>query len=108
MTVSQRQQLIAQISALVDTAAKFKNAYFFSPPGNANGRRSYEKQHTIPEFSWEENGNTFTAKYIVDCSCKNVYAYGMYTKNGSKTTLTAIKNSLKRLQAETINLQEAM
>lgn len=108
MTVSQRQQLIAQISALVDTAAKFKNAYFFSPPGNANGRRSYEKQHTIPEFSWEENGNTFTAKYIVDCSCKNVYAYGMYTKNGSKTTLTAIKNSLKRLQAGAEELKEAM
>lgn len=91
--------MINKIRNLVNLAEEFRGAYFFTPPCTAGARRSYEKRHTVPEFSWEEGGNTYTAEFIVDCSCKNVYAHGNYTKNGNKTTLTAIKNSLKRLEA---------
>ena len=82
---------------LFQTAEKFKSAYFFTPPQGANMRRSYEEFHSIPEFSWEEGGNAYTAEFRVECSCSHVYARGVYTRNGKSTTLTAIKNSYKRL-----------
>lgn len=90
--------LLEQLENLFEKAEKFRGAYFFTPPANANGRRSYEEYHSIPEFTFMENGNTFTCEFNVSCSCKNVYAKGIYTKNGKKTTLTAIKNAYNRLK----------
>lgn len=92
-------EIVNKLHDLIDTAERFRNAYFWTPPANASGRRSYEKKNSIPEFSWEEGGHTYTAEYTVSCSCRNVYASGAYTKDGKKTTLAAIKNSLKRLEA---------
>ena len=91
--------IISAIGAIIDEATEMKNAYFFTPPVNAGGRRYYEKQHSHNQVEWTEGGHTYTAEYIVSCSCANVYAYGKYTKDGNKTTLTAIKNSYKRLTA---------
>ena len=91
-------ELIAALNKIVQEAAFMKNAYFFTPCGNASGRRSYEKWHSVPEITWTEGNNTYSAEFITKCSCKNVYASGIYTKNGNKTTLTTIKNSLKRLE----------
>lgn len=88
---------INAIGAIIDEATEMKNAYFFSPPGNAGSRRSYERKHSHDKVEWLEGGHTYTAEYIVSCSCANVYAYGRYTKDGNKTTLTAIKNSYNRL-----------
>lgn len=87
------------IENLINTAEKFKSSYFWNPPCHAFERRSYEKKYSIPEFTWEENGHNYSAEYTVSCSCKNVYASGTYYKDGKKTTLTAIKNSLKRMAA---------
>lgn len=93
------KEIIAAIAAIIEEAATMKNAYFFAPPSSASARRSYEKKHSHAKVEWEEGGHTYTAEYTVDCSCKNVYAYGTYTRDGSKTTLTAIRNSYKRLTA---------
>lgn len=88
---------IEAVKAIIEEAEAMKNAYFFKPPMNASSRRSYEKRHTHETVSWEEGGHQYTAAYEVSCSCSNVYAAGCYTKDGRKTTLTAIRNSLKRL-----------
>ena len=93
------ENLIATLEHLITTAEKFKSAYFWNSPCTAHERRAYEEYYSIPEFEWDENGNHFTAELSISCSCKNVYAKGIYTRNGDKTTLTAIKNSLKRLKA---------
>lgn len=87
----------SNIERIIHQAEKFKGAYFFTPPTNASARRSYEKYNSCPEITWEEGGHTYTAEFIVCCSCRNVYAAGYYTKDGNKTTLTAIRNSYKRL-----------
>lgn len=91
-------ELISKIEAIVNEAECMKNSYFFSSPANASDRRYYEAKHSHEEITWTDGNNVFTAEYTVSCSCHNVYARGIYTKNGNKTTLTAIKNSLKRLQ----------
>ena len=90
--------MIAEIENLIRTADKFRNSYFWSPDKSAGARRSFEKNNSIPLFSWSEGGHEYTAEYTVQCSCKNIYAWGNYTKDGKKTTLTAIKNSLKRMK----------
>ena len=86
-----------QLKALVETAETFKSAYFFKPPMIASIRRSYEKRNSHDEIAWDENGHHYTASYTVRCTCGNVYANGNYTRDGKKTNLTAIKNSLNRL-----------
>lgn len=91
-------ETIRKIEAIVEEAVTMKNAYFWKSPNNASGRRSYEKQHSHSMVEWDENGHHYTAEYSVSCSCNNIYANGKYTKDGKKTTLTAIKNSLKRMK----------
>lgn len=93
------KKTITAIETIIETAEKFKNSYFWSPPGNAAARRSYEEFYSCPMVEWNDGSNVFTAEYVVECTCRCVYAKGIYTRNGKKTTLTAIKNSLKRLQA---------
>lgn len=93
----ENRTLISSLENLIGTAEKFRSSYFWNPPQSACARRSYERQHSIPEISWTENGHNYTAEFSVDCSCRNIYAKGRYTRDGDKTTLTAIKNSYKRM-----------
>ena len=90
--------MLKQIESIIKEAETMKNAYFFNPPCSAGSRRSYEKQHSHPLVSWEDGGHTYTAEFTVTCSCKNIYVYPSYTKDGKKTTLTAIKNSYNRMK----------
>lgn len=87
------------LAAIIKEAEEMRNAYFFHPPVTAGSRRAYEKKHTHERISWTENGHTWTAAYSVTCSCSNVYTNGVYTKDGKKTTLTAVRNSYKRMCA---------
>lgn len=91
------ETIIRNLTAIVEEANYMKSAYFFRPPTSASSRRYYEKCHSHDEISWAEGGHEYTAAYNVRCSCRNVYARGEYTKDGKKTTLTAIKNSLNRM-----------
>lgn len=95
-----KNEIISSLTAIIEEANTMKASYFFTPPMSAGERRSYEKYHSHDEISWAEGGHEYTAAYNVTCSCKNVYARGEYTRDGKKTTLTAIKNSLKRMMQE--------
>ena len=88
------------IESIIATDEKFKDVYFLKPPANARGQRSYEKHHTIPFFTFEYNGVEYTCEYRISCSGSNVYAEGLYTRNGNKTSLTTIKNVLEKMKAE--------
>lgn len=89
---------ITKLEKLFDIAEKYKNSYTWNKDnGNAQQREWKEKQDSIDVFEWYDNGDKYTAEYVVKISRTNVYAYGLYTKNEHPTTLTAIKNSYKRL-----------
>lgn len=88
---------LASIAAIIDLAQEMKNAYFFQPPTNARSRRDYEQNHSISKVEWDEGGHHYTAEYTTICSCSNVYAKGVYTRDGKPTTLTAIRNSYRRM-----------
>lgn len=87
------------VRGIVTEAERMRRAYFFTPPANAYGRRKYEQEHSHAPVTWEEGGHAYTAEYSVSCSCRNVYARGTYTRDGKATTLTAIRNSLKRMES---------
>lgn len=97
---------IVTVAAIVETAERFRNAYFWTPPKHASSRGYMERENTYREVEWVEGGRTYTAKYDVSCSCRNVYAYGTYTRDGEVTNLTAIRNSLRRMQAALADKKE--
>ena len=91
---------LRRLGKLVDTAEKLMGAFWRSVPSNAAGRRDFEKRYNVDWIEWEEGRDCYRARYIVNCSCSNVYARGEYYKNGHKTTLTAIRNSYVRMMRE--------
>lgn len=93
------RETLEKIGTVIETAERMKNAYFWNPPTSASSRRSYEARNTTPTFTWKESGHVYTARFETVCSCAHVYTKGFYTKDGRKTTLTAIRNSFKRLAA---------
>ena len=95
-----RSETIAQLRTLIRIADHYRNTIYMPAPATACRRRDEERRGTVPYFEWEEGGHKFTACYKVYCSVCHIYARGSYTRNGKKTNLTAIKNSLKRLEQE--------
>ena len=93
-------ETINAIRAIIEEDANMKNSYFFTPPMAASARRSYERKHSHDTVTWTDSGHEYTARFEVVCSCRNVYARGYYSRDGKRTTLTAIKNSLQRLEAQ--------
>lgn len=100
MTKKELNETVVKLENLISTAEKYKNAWFFKPAEHASARRYEEKKGTVDYFEWEEGGHAYSGEYNVSCSCKNVYAYGSYHKDGKKTTLLAVKNSYKRLKEQ--------
>lgn len=92
-------ETINAVKAIVMEAEAMRGAYFFRSPSSAGSRRAYEKYHSHDEVRWMEAGHEYTARFDVRCSCANVYVNGIYTRDGEQTTLTAIRNSLKRMEA---------
>lgn len=90
---------LGALRAIITEAETMRGAYFFTPPASAGGRRTYERQHTHPRVTWTEGGRTYTAEYSTRATCRAVYAVGTYTRDGQRTTLTAIRNSLRRMEA---------
>jgi len=67
----------------------FRNSYFWSPPSNAAGRRSYEEKYS---FSYSCDG--IDIDFNVSCSCRNIYVSRNVSVNGKKTNATGLKKFL--------------
>jgi hypothetical protein len=100
MNTNDKKSLVCALETLIETAEKCRHTYFWSTDNTAGGRHAMERKYSVPEITWTEGGHDYTAEYIMQCSCAHVYSWGRYYKDGKKTTLTAIKNSYKRLVAE--------
>lgn len=96
-------ELIAKVQAIVDVADRYRSCYFWRSPGSASSRRWQERRDSQDEVCWEEGGHQYSASFDVRCTCSNVYGRGAYTKDGRSTTLTSIRNSLKRLREKVVS-----
>lgn len=91
---------IKSIEDIIEQAEICKSAWLWTPGANAATRRWNERKHSRPEVAWTEGGHDYTARFDYRETCSHVYASGCYTRDGVKTTLTAIRNSLRRMTAE--------
>ena len=64
----EKHNLMQVLKNWIDDVEYFKNAFFWTPPANAVGRRSYEKSH-----SWKKKGKNYRIGIEVSCSCNNIY-----------------------------------
>lgn len=85
--------------------AKFRNAYFRSPPGNASSRRSYEEKHSWASQVWIQHETARTnRRYLVEvsfqvsCSCRNIYIDKSIWINGKGTNLTGLRGFVKSIR----------
>lgn len=83
-------------------AGKFVNVYWWRPVKNAKARRAMEENESRPLVEWDEGGHHYTARYDVICTCGHIEAKGWYTKDGKKTNITAIRNSIKRIELDNL------
>lgn len=60
------------LEALKNHWERFTNCYFWSPPGNASGRRSEEARHYRDAY-FKVDGEDVYVEIEVTCSCKNYY-----------------------------------
>ena len=98
-----RIETIHKIRALISVAEHYRNAFYMPVPQTMNECIQEEIRGAVPYFSWFDGNTKFTACHIVKCKYNHIFAKGFYTRDGKKTNLTAIKNSLKRLEAEEEN-----
>jgi hypothetical protein len=90
----QLQQIKNRLSQIVEQHEKLKNSYFWSPSGNASGRRYNEKKNN--DF-FECDFLNISAENNYRESCNHVYYKGHFYVDGKKTTVTKIKNIISAL-----------
>ena len=86
-----------QIEAIIDTAEKYKNCYFWNAARtNAAQRRREEFDNN---YRFEVDGDVIEVNQYLSISCKNYYYGHTITKNGKKTNITALKTALRKASA---------
>lgn len=89
------KQIKNRLAEIVGRHEKLSKSYFWSPSGNANGRRNAEKRNN-DKFETKLLGG-ISAENDYRESCKNVYYHGYFYVAGKKTTVTKIKNIIRAL-----------
>jgi hypothetical protein len=83
-----------RLTEIVERHEKLKNSYFWSPNGNASGRRYAEKKYND---IYENKMYGIYAENRYRESCKNVYYKGVFYIDGKKTTVAEIKKLISAL-----------
>lgn len=84
---------------IIQNNTKFKNAYFWSSPANAGGRRSYESYNSFfYHFYFRYAGTTHTiyADFSATCSCKNIYIDKVYKIDNNQCTIAGLKKIITK------------
>ena len=85
------KKLRSEITEAIDLHISMKNAYFWSPPSNAAGRRRMEDQRSITlEFIYK--GYHYSVNLDTRCTCRNVRYSSTISVNGNKKTIRSLKN----------------
>lgn len=87
-----------ELAKAIEHFERFGKTYFWSPPGNASGRR-YEEQKNSKEWTFTVNGLPVFASVRVSCSCRNYYADRTVTVGGEdkKMMVPFLKKCLESL-----------
>ena len=81
----------AKIRQIVNLHTKMKSSFFWRPPPNASGRRSYEKSHSN-SISFTHEKKKYVIRQSTECSAKNIYYSLNISVNGMKKDIRALKS----------------
>ena len=84
------KNLRSQITEAIDLHTTMKNAYFWSPPSNASGRRRMESQKSL-NFEFIFKGDHYSVTLDTRCTCSSVRYASDITVNGNKKTIRSLK-----------------
>ncbi|MBP5673270.1 MAG: hypothetical protein J6X49_12845 [Victivallales bacterium] len=90
--VSIDENKLDELEKLLLTEKKWAGCYVWRNVPNRHTRDWLAKKNTCPEIVWQIGKQTYSAEYRIDSNSHGYLSYGIYTKNGKKTTLTAIKS----------------
>lgn len=76
----------------------YKGSYFWTPFRKADDRRKSEEKAEFEEVEFEYMNNNYKISASATVSCKNFYFDKVIKRNGEKTTMTVIKNLIKKLE----------
>ena len=76
----QLKEMSEKLNAVLELHLYMSGAYFYSPPSNAYGRRSYEEKKSL-----ETQIGEFVISQVTQCSCSNVYYSMRIFQNGDGT-----------------------
>ena len=79
-----------KVERALEQHRSFSNSYFWTPPGNASGRRSMEKRNNW-SVGFRHEGVRYDYSSAVRYSTKNVYYKGYFEVDGEKATVRAFK-----------------
>ena len=74
---------------------RHKNSYFWTPNGEASGRRNTERRETWA-VSFRHAGQDYEYSSDVSCSCKNYYYTGRFAVDGETKTRRAFASLLPK------------
>lgn len=81
---------LKQINEFIDLWTKMSKCYFWSPPGSASARRSYENKHSLNLDITIENKN-YVGSISTSCSCKIIYCIKTLYVDGIKKNILSLK-----------------
>jgi hypothetical protein len=94
--LNELKEMKNRLSEIINRHEKLAHAYFWTPSGNASGRRSSENRNNDV---YENEHYNIHAKNDYRESCKNVYYHGRFSVDGKTTTALKIKNIVAALDA---------
>ncbi len=92
MTLSRSQT--KKVQRAIDQHERHKGAYFWTPFGNAAGRRATERKNTW-SVTFIHAGIEYSYQSDVRCSARNYYYKGRFFVNGETRTVRAFRDLLK-------------
>ena len=87
-TISKGQRV--KVEKALEQHGSFSGSYFWTPPGNASGRRSMERKNNW-SVGFRHEGVRYSYSSAVRCSVKNVYYKGHFTADGNRVTVRRFK-----------------
>ena len=79
-----------KVEQALEQHGSFSGSYFWTPPGNASGRRSMERENNW-SVEFRHEGIRYSYSSAVRCSAKNVYYTGSFSVDGKRVTVRAFK-----------------
>lgn len=76
----------------------YKGSFFWTPYQKAVDRRKSEDKAEFEEVTFEYMNSTYKISASATVSCKNFYFDKVIKRNDEKTTMTVIKNLIKKLE----------